>query len=319
MLIQSLLRLKSRHALVRDTYRKNMKRFREFTVFCEQRATAVSPDQKPLLLNCFKLWDLLMDQRAIRFEYLLETRSLDCAIFKSLDEIDERLDKDWDVTEDQMDVSTPANSMSAPRILLCFIIAVTLGILAGCTHLGNRIVSPQDSRYPVRNLASKRMVTIAGAVAPALDLTLTANYETSAAADCWVSAIYSAGEFEGSPQPLRIEVPMPVTRTANRFSASFTSDAFLPGKCNWHFQSVAMQITKGMLTTGPTSIVQALGLWTRTENKGINSSDAPLILPCRLHRDIGYSCLPPFDVKSSQILIDTTTSISATVLDDERP
>jgi hypothetical protein len=92
--------LKSRHALVRDTYRKYMKRFREFTVFCERRAIEVWPDQKPLLLNCFKLWDLLMDQRAIRFEYLLKAQSLDCAIFKSLDEIDERLDKDWDVIEE---------------------------------------------------------------------------------------------------------------------------------------------------------------------------------------------------------------------------
>jgi hypothetical protein len=100
MLIQALFGLKSRHALVRDTYRKNMKRFREFTVFCQQRAIEISPDQKPLMLNCFGLWDLLMDQRAIRFEYLLKAQSLDCAIFKSLDEIDERLDKDWDVTEE---------------------------------------------------------------------------------------------------------------------------------------------------------------------------------------------------------------------------
>jgi hypothetical protein len=92
--------MKSRHALVRDTYRNNMKRFCEFTVFCEQRAIEISPDQKPLLLNCFKLWDLLSDQREIRFEYLLESKSLDCSTFKSLDEIDERLDKDWDVTEE---------------------------------------------------------------------------------------------------------------------------------------------------------------------------------------------------------------------------
>jgi hypothetical protein len=219
-----------------------------------------------------------------------------------------------------MDVSMSLKSASAPRILICIGLAVAaLGIVAGCKHLGNRIVSPQDSRYPVRNLASTRAVTITGTVAPTLDLTFTANYETSVAADCWVSAIYSAGEFEGSPQPLRIEVPMPVTRTANRFSASFTPDAFLPGKCDWHFQSVAMQITKGTLSTGPTSIVQALGLYTRTESKAVNSSDAPLTASCRFHRDIGYSCLPTFGVKFSQILIDTTTSVYANVLDDQQP
>jgi hypothetical protein len=219
-----------------------------------------------------------------------------------------------------MDVSMSPHSVSTSRFLLFIaLVAAVLEILAGCKHLGNRIVSPQDSRYPVHNLASKRTVTIAGTVASTLNLTLTANYETSMAADCWVSAIYSAGEFEGSPQPLRIEVPMPVTRTGDRFSASFTPDAFLPGKCDWHFQNVAMQVTKGALTTGPTSIIQALGLYTRIEDKSVNSSDAPLTLSCRLHRDIGYSCLPAFDVKSSQILIDTTASISATVLDAERP
>ena len=102
MLIQAGLGMRSRHSLVRDTYRKNMKRFREFTAFCEQRAIEISPDKEPLLLNCFKLWDLLIDQRANRFEYLLKSKCLDCSIFKSLDEIDERLDKDWDVTEDDI-------------------------------------------------------------------------------------------------------------------------------------------------------------------------------------------------------------------------
>jgi hypothetical protein len=100
MLIQSLLAMRSRHAVVRNTYRKYMNSFREFTSLCRQRAILVSPDQEVLMLNCFKLWDLLMDQRAIRFEYLLKSQSLDCAIFKSLDEIEERLDKDWEAAEE---------------------------------------------------------------------------------------------------------------------------------------------------------------------------------------------------------------------------
>jgi hypothetical protein len=219
-----------------------------------------------------------------------------------------------------MDVSMLPNSLNASRIVICIGLAVaTLGSMAGCKHLGNQVVSPQDARYPARNPASTRAVTITGTVAPTLSLTLSAYYEGSVAADCWVSPIFSAGGFEGATNPLRIEVPILVARTADRFSASFTPDAFLPGKCNWHFQSVAMQVTKGKLGTGPFLIVQALGLWTRTEYKGTNSSDAALILPRRLHRDIGYSCLPAFDVKSSQFLIDTTTTVSATVLDNEKP
>lgn len=86
--------------MVRDTYRKSMQSYREFTNLWERRAIEVSPDQKPLLLNCFRLQNLLMDQRAIRFEYLLKSKSMDCAIFKSLDEISERLDKDWTATEE---------------------------------------------------------------------------------------------------------------------------------------------------------------------------------------------------------------------------
>jgi hypothetical protein len=92
--------MKSRHALVRDTYRKSIRSTREFMQICKQRAIEVSPDQKALLLNCFKLQNLLMDQRAMRFEYLLKSKSRDCAIFKSLDEIDERLDKDWIAAEE---------------------------------------------------------------------------------------------------------------------------------------------------------------------------------------------------------------------------
>jgi hypothetical protein len=222
--------------------------------------------------------------------------------------------------EDHMDVSMSPDRVSASRILICTgLAAAALGIMAGCKHLGNQVVSPQDARYPARNSASTRAVTITGTVAPTLSLTLSAYYEGSVAADCWVSPIFSAGGFEGATNPLRIEVPIPVARTADRFSASFTPDAFLPGKCDWHFQSVAMQVTKGKLATGPFLIVQAQGRWTMTEYKGIDSSDAPLVRPCRLHRDIGYSCSPAFDVKSSQILIDTTTTVHATVLDDEQP
>jgi hypothetical protein len=100
MLIQSLFDLKSRHALVRDTYRKDMKSIREFMTLFEQRAILVSPDQKSVLFNCFRLQNLLMDQRAIRFEYLLKSKSLDCAIFNSLDEVSERLDKGWSAAEE---------------------------------------------------------------------------------------------------------------------------------------------------------------------------------------------------------------------------
>jgi hypothetical protein len=100
MLIQSLLGLRTRHALVRGTYREDMKSTREFMKVFEQRAILMSPDQEPVLRNCFRLQNLLIDQRLLRFKFLLKSKSLDCAIFKSLDELDQRLDKDWTATEE---------------------------------------------------------------------------------------------------------------------------------------------------------------------------------------------------------------------------
>ena len=52
MLIASLFGLKSRHALVRDTFRSSIRSARQFTHICKARATEASPDQKSLLLNC---------------------------------------------------------------------------------------------------------------------------------------------------------------------------------------------------------------------------------------------------------------------------
>jgi hypothetical protein len=93
MLIQSIFGKKSRHALVRDIYRSAIRSTREFMHICKERATEVSPNQKALLLKCFTLQDLLLDQRSIRLEYLLKTKAIDCAVFKSLDAIDELLDR----------------------------------------------------------------------------------------------------------------------------------------------------------------------------------------------------------------------------------
>jgi hypothetical protein len=102
MLLQSLLGLKSRHALARDTYRDYVKSTRDFMRVAEQRAIEVSPDQKSLLLNCFRLQNLLIDQRSIRFRFLLKFKSLDCAVFNSLDELDQRLYKNWNAAEQEV-------------------------------------------------------------------------------------------------------------------------------------------------------------------------------------------------------------------------
>jgi hypothetical protein len=57
---------------------------------------------------------LLMD-RSIRLEYLLKSKFLGCAEFDSLDRISERLDKDWDATEEGVSFVWSSRSVT-PRL-----------------------------------------------------------------------------------------------------------------------------------------------------------------------------------------------------------
>ena len=91
---------KRRGARVRDIYREYLKYCHANSKITEQRALAVSPDQKLALRNCFRMQDLLRVQHIIRFEFLLEIHSLDCALFKSLEEIEQRLHEGWTEAEE---------------------------------------------------------------------------------------------------------------------------------------------------------------------------------------------------------------------------
>jgi hypothetical protein len=100
MLIQFWKPKKMRAARVRDTFRKYLDSCREYSKTTEQRALTVSPDQELALLNCFRLQGLLRKRETIRFEFLLDIHSLDCSLTKSLDEIEQRLDKGWTEAEE---------------------------------------------------------------------------------------------------------------------------------------------------------------------------------------------------------------------------
>jgi hypothetical protein len=103
MLIQSLMRLRSRRTLLRNTFRKSQASYLEFLNVAEQCALRVSPEFKLAWQNVYRLQRLLMEQRAIRFEYLLKARALDCSLFETLDAIAECLDAGWSDAE-EMDV-----------------------------------------------------------------------------------------------------------------------------------------------------------------------------------------------------------------------
>lgn len=94
------MRTKKRATIVREVFREYMESCRESTKITEQRALEASPDHIPILLNCFRLQHLLLERLTIRFEYLLTTKSLDCAPFNSLDDLQKRLDQGWTEAEE---------------------------------------------------------------------------------------------------------------------------------------------------------------------------------------------------------------------------
>ena len=100
MLIQSLMQLRSRRTLLRNTFRKSQASYREFLDVVEQCALRVSPEFKLAWQIVYRLQRLLMEQRTIRFKYLLQTRVLDCSLFETLDAIAERLDAGWSDAEE---------------------------------------------------------------------------------------------------------------------------------------------------------------------------------------------------------------------------
>jgi len=100
MLLRYFMRTKERAAVVRDVFREYMQSCHENTEITELRMLEGSPDQKPLVHNCFRLQYLLMERQKTRFEWLITTNSLDCAVFKSLGDIERRLDQEWTAADE---------------------------------------------------------------------------------------------------------------------------------------------------------------------------------------------------------------------------
>jgi hypothetical protein len=100
MLLGYFMRTKKRATIVREVFHEYMESCCENMKITEQRALDASPDQEPILLNCFRLQHLLRERKKIRFEYLVSTNSLNCALFKSLDDIQKRLDQEWTEAEE---------------------------------------------------------------------------------------------------------------------------------------------------------------------------------------------------------------------------
>jgi hypothetical protein len=100
MLLGYFMRTKNRATTVSEIFRKYMKSCGENMKITEQRALAVAPAKKTVLLNCFKLQYLLRERTTMRFKYLFTTNPMDCARFKSLGDIEMRLHQEWTEAEE---------------------------------------------------------------------------------------------------------------------------------------------------------------------------------------------------------------------------
>jgi hypothetical protein len=90
------MRTKNRAARVRDTFREYLTSCRDHTGIIARRAPAVSPaGQEPVMRDCFRLQTIFIEGQAMRFDFLLKSKTIHCARFKSLDDIGARLDKEW--------------------------------------------------------------------------------------------------------------------------------------------------------------------------------------------------------------------------------
>jgi hypothetical protein len=206
---------------------------------------------------------------------------------------------------------TVRHTIHAGSVIAAFV------LIGGCTHLGTFEVVRGSSKYPAANPGPRRVVLIRGTIAPTLTMAMSTIYRSMVEKDCWTSAWFSAGEFEGAPQPLKVAVPMSVARDGNSFSAALEVNRFLPGKCGWHFASVEAQVSNGHLSDRPETIIQPYDPISG-ESKVVNSSLDPVILRCRDQgKLLSYRCMPPFPTKSSQYLVDTTTVVYVEINDDD--
>ena len=204
----------------------------------------------------------------------------------------------------------------APVTRALIVAAASISFI-GCRHLGSPEQQYGSGNYPAANPAASRTITIRGEISPTLELSLSARYVGKVSADCWTSAPYSAGGFEGSARPLQVTIPLPLARSGEQYTSSFVVDRFLPGRCGWHFALVLAEVHKGKATSGPTVFIQSFESGRSMETKVINSSRDPVTLRCRMLTTSSPSCLPPFGTKSSQWLTDTSQTVEANIVDSE--
>ena len=88
--------------MVRDVYRQYIQSKRELFEVAEACSIKGWPDRKAAVQVAFRIQNLLNEQEALRFEYLIEKRPSESASWESLTSISKRLDEGWNTAEDEI-------------------------------------------------------------------------------------------------------------------------------------------------------------------------------------------------------------------------
>jgi len=169
------------------------------------------------------------------------------------------------------------------RIIHCGLLAVVLALF-GCgapqmavTHIGGDL-TPSDFKYPDKNPTPSQSFVINGVITGELDVKLTALYITNGSTFCRTTSSFIAGSVEGATSPSLAELPLPLMRDGNRFSAAVTVDAFLPGACGWQFSGVSANVSRNGQKSISNLIIRAKDMWNTPP--AITASNVPVTLRC---------------------------------------
>jgi hypothetical protein len=139
---------------------------------------------------------------------------------------------------------------------------------------------------------------------------MNAVYEGKVSADCWTSPLFSGGEFEGTPTPLKRTVPVVLTADGEHYRGEFFADQFLPGKCGWHLHTILAVLSKDKLPDVQVVVAQALDSATSMDNQYLGTSESPSFVHMKYLGAVGgWLLVLKKHEKSSQGIDDATHHI----------
>lgn len=128
-----------------------------------------------------------------------------------------------------------------------------LGIVAWQAHsrtanasdsIGLENVKSGDADYPAKNAHPTRTLLVRGVLPPTLQIQFLLHYTADEIFDVAGKPSGYCGyqDNEEASEPFFIVEPLEIVRTGSEFHGSMTVDKYLPGRCNWHFDSIGYKV-----------------------------------------------------------------------------